>query len=171
MNLADYVRDVRDFPKPGIVFKDLTPLLAHGEAFAATIDALVEPFRDARIAGVVGIEARGFIFGAAAARALNAGFIPMRKPGKLPARTLTIDYALEYGSDRLEVHADAVAKGERVLLIDDVLATGGTLAAAAALCELLGADVVGAAVVAEIAALSGRARWKSRSPLHALMTF
>lgn len=171
MNLLDHVRDIPDFPKPGIVFKDLTPLMAQAEAFAATIEALIAPFRDARVRGVIGIEARGFIFGAAAARALGAGFIPMRKPGKLPAHTIAVDYALEYGSDRLEVHADALAPGERVLIVDDVLATGGTLAAAVRLCEQLGTDVVGAAVVAEIAALAGRARWNRAMPLHAVLTF
>src|SRR5690348_11255302 len=122
-----YVRDVPDFPRKGIVFKDLTPLLADGRALAAVIDALVAPFRDAAIERVIGIEARGFIFGATAACALGAGFVPMRKPGKLPATTIGIDYALEYGSDRLEMHADALVRGERVLIVDDVLATCGTL--------------------------------------------
>jgi len=131
IDLARYVRDVADFPKPGVVFKDLTPLLADAGAFAASIEALVSPFLDAKVERVVGIEARGFIFGAAAARALGAGFVPMRKPKKLPATTIGVDYALEYGSDRLEMHADALVRGERVLVVDDVLATGGTLAAAA----------------------------------------
>ncbi len=171
LELARFVRDVPDFPKPGIVFKDLTPMLADARAFAAAIDALIAPFRDAGIERVVGIEARGFIFGAAAAHALGAGFVPMRKPGKLPARTIGVDYALEYGKDRLEMHADALVRGERVLLVDDVLATGGTLAAAARLCEQAGASVVGAAVVAEIGILGGRARWTSDTPLHAVLRF
>ena len=171
LELARFVRDVPDFPKPGIVFKDLTPMLADARAFAAAIDALIAPFRDAGIERVVGIEARGFIFGAAAAHALGAGFVPMRKPGKLPARTIGVDYALEYGKDRLEMHADALVRGERVLLVDDVLATGGTLAAAARLCEQAGASVVGAAVVAEIGILAGRARWTSDMPLHAVLRF
>ena len=164
-----YVRDVPDFPRKGIVFKDLTSLLADGRALAAVIDALVAPFRDAAIERVIGIEARGFIFGAAAACALGAGFVPMRKPGKLPATTIGIDYALEYGSDRLEMHADALVRGERVLIVDDVFATGGTLAAAASLCEHAGAVLAGAAVVAEIAFLDGRARWNRATPLHAVI--
>jgi adenine phosphoribosyltransferase len=171
VDLSRYVRDVAGFPKPGVVFKDLTPLLADARAFAAAIAALVAPFVDAKIGRVVGIEARGFIFGAAAAHALGAGFVPMRKPGKLPAQTIGVDYALEYGSDRLEMHADALVRDERVLVVDDVLATGGTLAAAANLCEQAGANVVGAAVVAEIAFLGGRARWMREAPLHAMLRF
>ena len=171
VDLSRYVRDVPDFPKPGVVFKDLTPLLADARAFASSIDALVAPFAGARIERVVGIEARGFIFGAAAAHALGAGFVPMRKPKKLPARTIGVDYALEYGSDRLEMHADALLRGERVLVVDDVLATGGTLAAAADLCDEAGAAIAGAAVVAEIAFLAGRARWRRAAPLHAVLRF
>ncbi|HVT31007.1 MAG TPA: adenine phosphoribosyltransferase [Rhodanobacteraceae bacterium] len=170
-DLLRFVRDVADFPKPGIVFKDLTPMLADARAFAAAVDALIAPFRDASIARVAGIEARGFIFGAAAARVLGAGFVPLRKPGKLPSRTLHVEYALEYGSDRLELHADAFVRGERVLLVDDVLATGGTLAAAARLCEDAGGEVVGAAVVAELAFLGGRARWMRDAPLRAVLRF
>jgi adenine phosphoribosyltransferase len=171
VDLRSYVRDVADFPKPGVVFKDLTPLLADANAFAASIEALVAPFANARIERVVGIEARGFIFGAAAAHALGAGFVPMRKPRKLPAQTIGVDYALEYGSDRLEMHADALVRGERVLIVDDVLATGGTLTAAADLCEQAGANVVGATVVAEIAFLNGRGRWTREAPLHAVLRF
>ena len=171
IDLARYVRDVADFPQPGVVFKDLTPLLADARAFAAAIDALVAPFRDTAIQRVVGIEARGFIFGAAAAHALGAGFVPMRKPRKLPAATIGIDYALEYGQDRLEMHADALVRDERVLLVDDVLATGGTLAAAASLCEHAGATLAGAAVVAEIGFLGARARWNRDAPLHAVLVF
>ena len=171
IDLVRYVRDVPDFPKPGIVFKDLTPLLADAHAFAAAIGALATPFRDARIARVVGIEARGFIFGAAAAHTLGAGFVPMRKPGKLPAATIGVEYDLEYGKDRLEMHADALVRGERVLIVDDVLATGGTLLAAVRLCEDAGANVVGAAVVAEIAFLRASARWKRDAMLHAVLRF
>ena len=171
VDLARYVRDVADFPRKGIVFKDLTPLLADARAFAAAIDALVAPFAGAGIERVVGIEARGFIFGAAAARALDAGFVPMRKPGKLPHTTIGVDYALEYGSDRLEMHADALVRDERVLVVDDVLATGGTLLAAAALCVQAGARLAGAAVVAEIGFLDGRARWTFDAPLHAVLRF
>jgi adenine phosphoribosyltransferase len=171
IELARYVRGVPDFPKPGVVFRDLTPLLADARAFAASIEALVAPFAGAGIERVVGIEARGFIFGAAAAHALGAGFVPMRKPSRLPAKTIGVDYALEYGSDRLEMHADALVRDERVLIVDDVLATGGTLAAAATLCGHAGANVAGAAVVAEIAFLKGRERWSRESPLHAVMRF
>jgi adenine phosphoribosyltransferase len=171
LDLSRYVRDVPDFPKPGVVFRDLTPMLADAHAFAAAIDALVEPFRTAGVERVVGIEARGFIFGAAAAHALGAGFVPMRKPRKLPAKTIGVDYELEYGSDRLEMHADAFVRNERVLIVDDVLATGGTLAAAARLCALAGAAVVGAALVAEIGFLGGRSRWASDAPLHVVLRF
>jgi adenine phosphoribosyltransferase len=171
IDLASFVRDVPDFPKPGIAFKDLTPMLADAHAFAAAIAALVAPFRSGCVERVVGIEARGFIFGAAAAHALGAGFVPMRKPRKLPAKTIGVDYALEYGSDRLEMHADALVRNERVLIVDDVLATGGTLAAAAGLCEQAGATVVGAALVAEIGFLGGRSRWTSDAPLHIVLRF
>jgi adenine phosphoribosyltransferase len=171
IDLSRFVRDVPDFPKPGVVFKDLTPMLADARAFAAAVDALIEPFREAAVERVVGIEARGFIFGAAAAHALGAGFVPLRKPGKLPARTIGVDYALEYGRDRLEMHADALVRGERVLLVDDVLATGGTLAAGASVCEQAGAMLVGGAVVAEIGFLLGRARWARGEVLHAVLRF
>jgi len=171
VDLLRYIRDVADFPKPGIVFKDLTPMLADARAFAAAIEALIAPFRDSKIERVVGIEARGFIFGAAAAHALGAGFVPMRKPRKLPAATIGVDYALEYGMDRLEMHADALVRDERVLIVDDVLATGGTLIAGASLCEQAGATLVGATVVAEIGFLNGRAKWQRESPLHAVLKF
>jgi len=171
MDFQPYIRDVADFPKPGIVFKDLTPLLADAAAFAAMVDLLVAPFREAGIERVCAIEARGFIFGAAASMSLGCGFVPLRKPGKLPASRIGVDYALEYGSDRLEMHADALDAGTRVLLIDDVLATGGTLAAAAQLVERAGAGIVGAAVVAEIPALGGRARWARNAGLHAVIAF
>lgn len=169
MDLSRFIREVPDFPKPGIGFKDLTPLLRDAFAFSESIKQLVFPFRDLRIACVCGIEARGFIFGAAAALALDCGFVPLRKPGKLPAAKIGFDYALEYGSDRLEMHADAMGPGDRVLIVDDVLATGGTLAAAADLVERAGGDIVGAALVIEIAALTGRARWRRRAPLHSVI--
>lgn len=169
-DLARHVRDVADFPKPGIVFKDLTPLLADADAFAESIRALAEPFRGSRLEAILGIEARGFIFGAAMALELGVGFVTLRKPGKLPGETIGVDYALEYGSDRIEMHVDSVSTGARVLLVDDVLATGGTLAAALELAQLAGATVVGAALVAEITALCGRARC-SDLPLHVLLSF
>ncbi|MGH8323515.1 MAG: adenine phosphoribosyltransferase, partial [Steroidobacteraceae bacterium] len=122
MDLAAHIRDVPDFPKPGVIFKDITPLLADAEALRVCVARLAAPFRSADIDVVCGIESRGFIFGAALARELGAGFVPIRKPGKLPARTLGADYALEYGNDRLEIHADALMPGARTLLVDDVVA-------------------------------------------------
>ncbi|NZA25638.1 adenine phosphoribosyltransferase [Luteimonas sp. SJ-92] len=159
------VRDVPDFPKPGIAFKDITPALADPAAFAAAVEAMAAPWRDAALDAVAGIESRGFILGAALAQALRTGFVPIRKPGKLPARALAQDYALEYGSDRLEVHADALPPGARVLLVDDVLATGGTLLAALALLQRQGAAVAGAAVLIELQVLGGRAHWRDPTPL------
>ena len=169
--LAAHVRDVPDFPRPGVLFKDITPLLADASAFRECVDALAAPWREQGIAAICGIEARGFIFGAAVARALDAGFVPLRKPGKLPAATLGADFELEYGRARLEVHLDALAPGARVLIIDDVLATGGTLAAARQLVELLDADVAGAAVLAELAFLHGRTHWAADVPLHSLLCY
>jgi adenine phosphoribosyltransferase len=163
------VRDVPDFPKPGIVFKDITPLLADAEGFAGAIDAMATPWRMQGVDAVLGIEARGFIFGAPLARALGVGFVPVRKPGKLPGRTLSQSYALEYGHDALELHADALPAGARVLLVDDVLATGGTLDAARALAEQLQVRIVGATVLIELTALGGRSRWNGTAPLHAAL--
>ncbi|TWI14051.1 adenine phosphoribosyltransferase [Aerolutibacter ruishenii] len=165
------IRDVPDFPKPGIQFKDITPLLADPAGFAWVIETLAAPWRGAGVDCVAGIEARGFILGAALARSLDAGFVPVRKPGKLPARVITQDYALEYGSDRLEIHEDAVRPGTRVLLVDDVLATGGTLLAARALLERTGATLVGAAVLVELVGLAGRARWNGANPLEASLRY
>lgn len=173
-SLSDYlplVRDVPDFPKPGIVFKDITPLLANGDAFAVAIRTMAEPWHDAGLDAVVGIESRGFILGAALALELGVGFVPVRKPGKLPATVLSESYALEYGSDSLQVHADALPPGARVLLIDDVLATGGTLRAASNLLRRQGAEVAGAAVLIELAALEGRAGWPQDLPLRAVLNF
>lgn len=163
------IRDVPDFPKPGIVFKDIAPMLADARAFAAAIDALAAPWRTQRIDAVLAIEARGFLLGAPLARTLGAGLVPVRKPGKLPGATLAQGYALEYGQDAIEVQADALPPGARVLLVDDVLATGGTLAAAGALSTRLGADIAGATVLIELAALNGRARWSDAAPLHAAL--
>lgn len=152
------VRDVVDFPKPGIVFKDIAPVLGDATAFAEALESLAAPWRAQPVDAVVGIEARGFIFGAPLARALGAGFVPVRKPGKLPGRTLSQDYALEYGRGALELQADALPAGARVLLIDDVLATGGTAAACMRLVEAAGGTVAGAAFLVEIAPLGGRER-------------
>ena len=132
-NLAEFIRDVPGFPKPGIIFKDITPLLQDAGAFRQAVDQLAEPFRGAGVDLVVAAEARGFIFGGAVACELGAGFVPVRKPGKLPADTAAEEYELEYGTDALEIHTDAIQPGQRVLLLDDLLATGGTMAATAKL--------------------------------------
>jgi adenine phosphoribosyltransferase len=163
------IRDVADFPKPGVVFKDIGPLLADPAGFAACIDALVAQWPDTPVDAVCGVESRGFIFGAAMALAMGTGFVPLRKVGKLPPPTLGIDYDLEYGSARLEIGAKGMVPGTRVLLVDDVLATGGTFDAARRLLEQAGADVIGASVVIEIDALRGRARWPEGIPLRTLL--
>lgn len=165
------VTAVPDFPRPGVLFRDVSPLLADAEGFAHCIDALAEPWQRQGVQAVCGIESRGFIFGAALALKLGAGFVPLRKAGKLPPPVLGTDYQLEYGSDRLEVGSQALCAGERTLIIDDVLATGGTLAAAATLVARLGCELVGAAVVIELAALRGRNRWLGSTPLHALLRY
>jgi adenine phosphoribosyltransferase len=156
MDLKSYIRDVPDFPKPGIMFKDITPLLRAPEALDASVEQLADPFRNDGITQVAAIESRGFIFGSCVARILGAGFIPIRKPGKLPWTKRRYEYVLEYGSDAIEVHDDAVSASDRVLIIDDVLATGGTLGAAIALMKDLGANVAGAATVIELTFLDGR---------------
>lgn len=152
------VRDIPDYPKPGIVFKDITPLLADPRAFSRAIDLLAIPFGRGAIDKVVGIEARGFIVAAPVAHHCAAGFVPLRKAGKLPGDTLTQTYELEYGTESLEVHRDAVSPGERVLIVDDVLATGGTAHAACALVERAGGVVAGLGFVIELAFLGGRGR-------------
>jgi len=154
---ASLVRDIADFPKPGVLFKDITPLLADPVAFAEAIDALVAPYLDAHIDKVAGVEARGFLLAAPLALRLGAGLVPVRKAGKLPGEVERQEYALEYGTDLLEVHRDGIGPGERVLVVDDVLATGGTAAATGHLLESLGADVVGFAFLIELAFLAGRA--------------
>ena len=163
------IRDLPDFPRPGIVFKDITPVLADADAFTEVISAMAARWREPAPDAIVGIESRGFIFGAAMARELGCGFVPIRKPGKLPARVLSQDYALEYGHDRIEIQADALPPASRVVLVDDVLATGGTLAAAASLVQRQGAVLLGAAVLIELSALRGRGRWIDASPLQALL--
>jgi adenine phosphoribosyltransferase len=168
---AALIRTVPDFPRAGVLFRDVTPLLADADGFARCIDALAAPWQGAGVQAVCGIEARGFIFGAALAQKLGAGFVPLRKPHKLPPPVLTVAYQLEYGSDRLEAQRGALRSGERAVLVDDVLATGGTLAAAAALVGLLGVELLGASVVIELAALQGRARWQSVMPLHSLLRY
>lgn len=163
--LADHLRDVADFPTPGVLFKDLTPLLADVDAFRFAVDALADHAAGMPVDKVVGIEARGFIFAAPVAYRLGAGFVPVRKPGKLPWTTVTETYALEYGTDSLDIHDDALAAGEAVYIVDDVLATGGTAAATCALVERVGGRVAGLAFVVELAGLGGRARLPDRDIL------
>ena len=158
LDLRTYLRDVPDFPTKGIIFKDITPLLQSPIAFRKTIHDLARHFMGQRIDAVVGVEARGFIFGAPLAVELNAGFVPVRKQGKLPFHTIEVEYALEYGTATVQMHKDGVLPGRRVIIVDDVLATGGTLLAAKKLVEQLGGHVVGMGVVLELGFLNGRAR-------------
>ncbi|MEO8032271.1 MAG: adenine phosphoribosyltransferase [Gemmatimonadota bacterium] len=152
------LRAIPDYPKPGIIFQDITPILADGGLFGAVIDAMVAPYRDTGVTHILGIEARGFIFGAAAAHALGVGFIPARKPGKLPWERVQESYDLEYGTDALEAHRDACPGGTRVLVVDDVLATGGTAQAAGRLVRALGGELIGWSFLIELGFLPGRAK-------------
>lgn len=161
MDLNAFIRDVPDFPKPGIIFKDITPLLNDAGAFSALIDIFADRYRNAGISHVCGIESRGFIIGAPLALRLGVGFVPIRKSGKLPCKKIRREYSLEYGTDAIEIHADAVKPGEKVLLIDDLIATGGTAVAAAALLGDIGAEVVGFAFAIELEFLKGRDRFDS----------
>jgi adenine phosphoribosyltransferase len=156
--LKTKIRHVADFPKPGILFYDITTLLRDAEGFRIVIDTLTQPFKDKGIDVVVGIESRGFILGGAVADRLGAGFVPVRKPGKLPSKSVRESYALEYGTDSLEMHEDAVANGQRVLIVDDLLATGGTARAATNLVQKLGGQVHALAFLIELVALNGRAK-------------
>lgn len=165
------IRDVADFPKPGVVFKDITPVLASGELFRLVIDEFVAALDGARPDKIVGIDARGFIFGAALADRLGAGFVPVRKKGKLPWQTHGASYSLEYGDAHVEIHRDAVHRGERVVVIDDLLATGGTAGAALKLIEQLGGEVVCLAFLIELAFLGGRANLDPATPTIALVTY
>ncbi len=158
VDLRKYVRDIPDFPKEGILFRDITPLLADAGALRAAVEALAEPFRDDGVEMVLGIESRGFILGAPVALALGAGLGLVRKEGKLPYRTHQVTYDLEYGSDSVEMHIDAVRDGERVLVVDDLIATGGTIGAAVKLARQAGADVVGCSFLIELVDLRGRER-------------
>ena len=157
MDLKAYIRDIPDFPKPGIIFRDITPLLADAEAFRTVVDTIADRYRG-RVDMVLGIESRGFIVGAPVAYTLSSGLAVVRKPGKLPASTFSAQYALEYGNDSLEIHRDAFGHPCRVLIVDDLLATGGTASAAAQLVERLGGEVVACAFVIELSALRGRER-------------
>ncbi len=169
--LRELIHDVPDFPKPGIVFKDFTPLLADPKGLALAVELMANPYRGQRVDLVLGAESRGFIFGTAIAQALSAGFVPVRKGGKLPRHVKRIEYALEYGTDKLEMHADAIRKGQRVLLVDDLLATGGTLEACAKLVEGSGAEVIGMTVLIEISVLNGRRRVEQHGDVHAVLKY
>jgi adenine phosphoribosyltransferase len=160
MDLAKIIRDVPDFPEKGIIFKDITTLLKDKDALKYVIDVMVERYRDKQIDKIVGIESRGFIFGGAAAYLLGCGFVPARKPGKLPAEKISESYSLEYGTNTLEIHTDAIAAGERVLIIDDLLATGGTAAAVAKMVERLNGEVVAIEFLIELEFLNGREKVK-----------
>jgi adenine phosphoribosyltransferase len=157
MNLNDYIRDIPDFPKEGIIFKDISPLLGDAAALTASIDQLAEKLAGKQIDAVAGVEARGFIFGPLLAQRLGVGFVPVRKPGKLPAATVSKSYDLEYGQATIEIHTDAIKPGARVLVVDDLLATGGTAVAACSLLEELGGEIVACAFVVELSFLPGRA--------------
>lgn len=154
--LESLIREIPDFPKPGVQFKDITPLLADAAGLALAVELMANPYRKSHVDLVVGAESRGFIFGTAVARALNCGFIPVRKPGKLPYQRKSMEYQLEYGTDTLEIHADAVAGHNRVLMVDDLLATGGTMRACCDLVRNLGAHIIGVSVLIELTFLSGR---------------
>jgi len=170
MEFAKLIRDVPDFPKKGIVFKDITTLLQDGEAFRLATNQILKLYLDAAIDKVVGIEARGFIFGGVLAYKLGCGFVPARKPGKLPAPTIREDYTLEYGTNALEIHADSIKSGEKVLIVDDLLATGGTALATARLVEKLGGEVAACQFLIELGFLNGREKLQ-KYPLHSLIVY
>lgn len=170
MDLASYIRSIPDFPTTGILFRDITPLLSNAAALDKAIDVLAEPFRDKGIEMVAAVEARGFIFGSAVARALGVGFVPIRKKGKLPFETHSISYGLEYGEDVIEVHTDAVISGTKVLMIDDLLATGGTMVAACELIENLGAEIVALRFLIELTGLGGREKLQ-KYDIHSVISY
>lgn len=170
MDLKKYLRDIPDFPQPGILFRDITPLLKHPPAFREAIDQFVRIYQDQQIDVIVAAEARGFIFGAPLALELGVAFVPVRKPGKLPYETIAHEYELEYGRDRLEVHVDGVEAGQRVLIVDDLLATGGTVEACCRLLERTQAQIVGCAFVIELKGLKGAAKL-SPHPVHSLVVY
>jgi len=168
--LHDSIRHVQDFPKKGIGFKDITTLLKDPNRFKEAVDALVKPYTQAKVHKVVGIEARGFLLASAMAYQLQAGLVPVRKPGKLPAPTLEESYSLEYGTDKVAIHKDAISSGENVLMVDDLLATGGTMAAACRMVEKLGGNIVGVAFLVELDFLKGREKL-AQYPLHVLVHY
>jgi adenine phosphoribosyltransferase len=161
MDLRPYIRSIPDFPKPGIMFRDITPLLRDARAFKEAIHRMAEPYRKGTVDVVVGAESRGFIFGAAMALVLDVGFVPVRKKGKLPAQTASVTYDLEYGTDTLEMHVDAVSAGTRVLMVDDLLATGGTMAASCEMVQAAGGRIVGVEFLIELSFLHGRDKLKA----------
>ncbi|MCL2640510.1 MAG: adenine phosphoribosyltransferase [Phycisphaerales bacterium] len=170
LELRSLIRDVRDFPKAGIVFKDITPLLASPAGLAMAIEVLANPFRGRGVQVVVGAESRGFIFGTALAQTLSCGFVPVRKPGKLPAEKVSLTYELEYGTDTLEMHRDAIGRGKKCLMVDDLLATGGTMKACCDMVESLGGEICGIAVLIELAFLKGRLRF-GKYELHSAIQY
>jgi adenine phosphoribosyltransferase len=172
MDLAAVIRTIPDYPKPGIMFRDITTLLGDARAFRRTVDELVQPFAGMKIDKVAGIEARGFILGGAVAHQLSTGFVPLRKKGKLPHQTRAVEYALEYGSDSMEMHLDAVMAGEKVMLVDDLIATGGTALAAVQLLKEAGAQIVAAAFVIDLPELGGTAKLQAAGvPVSTLVAF
>lgn len=170
-HLRGLIRDVADFPKPGIVFKDFTPLLRDPAALALAVELMANPYRGGHVDIVVGAESRGFIFGTALAQALSAGFVPVRKPGKLPSAVAAMEYELEYGSDKVEIHVDAIQPGQRVLLVDDLLATGGTMEACGRLVQGLKASIVGITVLIELTTLHGRQRLRPFGEVHTVVKY
>jgi adenine phosphoribosyltransferase len=170
--LREAIRSIPDYPKPGIVFRDITTLLGNARAFRRAVDELVQPWAGMKIDKVAGIEARGFILGGAVAHQVSAGFVPIRKKGKLPSKRVSVSYALEYGEDTVEMHADALVEGERVVLVDDLIATGGTAEAAVKLLRQLGADVLAACFVIDLPDLGGAARLRKLDvPVRTLISF
>ena len=169
-SIADRIRDVPDFPKKGILFKDITPVLSDIDTLRASIKEMADPFMDLEIDVVVGIESRGFIFGAPIADVLNCSFVPVRKPGKLPWKTESVSYELEYGTDALEIHEDAITEGQNVLIVDDLLATGGTAEATCKLVSKLGGNIKGLSVLIELEALNGRKRLNQYN-VHSLVQY
>ncbi len=167
--LLEHIRTIPDFPKPGIQFKDITTLLADKKALQLTSILLCEPFREMEVDYVVGLESRGFLFGTNMAQDLNAGFVPVRKPGKLPAQTITETYALEYGEDSLEMHSDAFKEGAKIIIHDDLIATGGSAAATTRLVERLGAQVIGYSFIMELSFLSGREALSKTAPVESII--
>jgi adenine phosphoribosyltransferase len=172
MSLKNAIRSIPDYPKPGIIFRDITTLLADPRAFRRAIDELVQPWSGSKIDKIAGIEARGFILGGAVAHQLSAGFVPIRKKGKLPHETVSISYSLEYGDDEMEIHADALVEGEKVILVDDLIATGGTAEAAVKLLKKLGADVIAACFVIDLPDLGGAKKIEALDvPVRSLIAF